>query len=202
MGWFTALLPMLPGVIDLIGKIIGRRNKAAQTLTAQASAQAEAEWFSLPDTKKEIRKLAEKITGMVPEIELDCLMKVLPGFLRDLADVFTLGNMFGDPRKLIDIVITHIGHLIRCQAGITAQALSPEALNGKLLECGIGAAVTYFQTKDPAKAISQFLACVLGSVGGGGDNGATPPPSSGFVGMDTDRCGGAPAPQDTNAKLT
>jgi hypothetical protein len=169
---------------------------------AQAFAQTEAEFFRLPDVQKKLRDIARAIVQLQPQLELDCVMRMLPGLMRDAADLISGGLNAGDIGPVVNLIVKHLGDLVKCQFGTSPQfaayAASPEALNEKLLSCAIRSGWAFFQdpTRDLNKALSGFLACVLGGVvgggggGTGGGNGGGGTGSGGAVFAETPRCPG------------
>jgi hypothetical protein len=122
--------------------------------------------------KKDIRKIAQAIHEVEPQLNFDCLLKVLPGLLDDLLEVVKTKG-FQDYAALISAGLPHLVTLIKCQVGVSASADDPylnQEITNKIITCGFKALGTYMSTGNIGSAISGFLSCVLSNVGGGGGN--------------------------------
>lgn len=175
--------------------ILGRVLPAPAKVTSQAS------------NEREITEIAKAIHKAAPQIGIGCLLKVLPGFLSDLAKIIESNGLY-DIKQLVDVALTHVTQLVRCQMGISAESMSEAQANeiaNKVLRCGINAGLVYWQTRDAAAAINAFIACVFGGTtppnppNPPGDGGTNPnPPGDGTTPITPDqptfrstgRCGG------------
>jgi hypothetical protein len=120
-------------------------------------------------------RLARAVVHQFPVINFECLLKVLPDALDELAKLAREGK-FSDVRALADLGLRTLTSLLRCQFGMVVEgvvsAQAEAALNEKLLKCGVAAVVSYFQTNDIGKAITGFINCLFSG------NGNTQPPTN------------------------
>lgn len=136
---------------------------------------------------KQIRVIATAMVAAEPQLNFDCLMNVLPNFLEKLA-ALVKEKGFYDYAEIVNLVLTSLVELIRCQMTASGQSVTPQLeadIVNKLMTCGIKWGFHFFTTKDAAGSISGFLSCVLGGSTNppnppGGDNGGTTPPPGGI----------------------
>lgn len=109
------------------------------------------------DADPQVKELANKITQAAPEINYECLLQVLPKLLADLAALVQAGQF--NTARIVDLVLTHVSTLIRCQFNIPHAQSS--AIDSTVLRCAFQALLGYFQNQDIGAAIQQFISCAF-----------------------------------------
>jgi hypothetical protein len=169
--WIEALLAGLKG--------IGQAQKVGPQALSTSSPHVEA--------------VAQAIHGLpgFDVLDITCIRQAVADSLRELAAILEGPSDDGHPTtaELIATFLPIFNRMVLCHVGggttPTPQA-GAQAIDPKLITCGIQAAIAYFTTRNAAAALQAFFTCMIGTGGGGGGTGGG---TSGFVSRDVARCG-------------